>query len=353
MIDVSVRLRRAVRLNDLLLVQRIVRNNPDVLRNPDFDDQSNTSLHLAARAGFLDIVAFLVDAGHESEGISRNTDHDTPLIMAAKAGRVDVGMLLIARFPRAVPYVNLRGMDALMASAQNGTHNLIPLLTGASYPCSPHARDTNGDTALHHAAAAGELKAARALLLAGASPAAQNAFAWTPLAYARTHAAKLYLEELVGELERRREDAARGRREDAARSSLRAKGSSVRLVTAVDEGVVAGVSPGLGLGLVGAGSGNGNGNAAGGGGSGGGAMLRGIKEEEDGIVEAGMPLPPLRPPPLMVRSAGGVNGGSGGSDWSPVESRRPMTPRGMSTEQRHSREWGYGAYGRARAHSGD
>lgn len=56
MINVEIRLRRAIRLNDLVLVRRIVRNNPEVLRNPDFQDKSNTSLHLAAREGFTDIA---------------------------------------------------------------------------------------------------------------------------------------------------------------------------------------------------------------------------------------------------------------------------------------------------------
>ena len=55
-IDVSTRLRRAILLNDLLLTKRIVRNNPKWLLNPDYDDKSNTSLHLASREGFIEIV---------------------------------------------------------------------------------------------------------------------------------------------------------------------------------------------------------------------------------------------------------------------------------------------------------
>ncbi len=55
-IDVPRRLRRAILLNDLSLVQRIVRNNPNYLRNPDYEDKSNTSLHLAAKHGFTQIA---------------------------------------------------------------------------------------------------------------------------------------------------------------------------------------------------------------------------------------------------------------------------------------------------------
>ena len=50
-IDVPRRLRRAILLNDLTLVKRIVRSNPRYLQNPDLEDKGNTSLHLAARNG--------------------------------------------------------------------------------------------------------------------------------------------------------------------------------------------------------------------------------------------------------------------------------------------------------------
>ena len=56
MIEPSIRLRRAIRLNDLILVQRIVRTNPAIIRNPDPADNNHTSLHLAAILGDVDIV---------------------------------------------------------------------------------------------------------------------------------------------------------------------------------------------------------------------------------------------------------------------------------------------------------
>lgn len=37
-------------------MQRIIRNNPDHLRNPDYDEKSNTNLHLAAKHGFTQIA---------------------------------------------------------------------------------------------------------------------------------------------------------------------------------------------------------------------------------------------------------------------------------------------------------
>ena len=49
MTQVDVSLRRAILLNDVALVERILKNNPTSLHNPDFADKSNTSLHLAAQ----------------------------------------------------------------------------------------------------------------------------------------------------------------------------------------------------------------------------------------------------------------------------------------------------------------
>ena len=56
---------------------------------------------------------FLVEAGHEDEGISRNSEWETPLMIAAEARKVEVGALLIDEFPRCVPWFNKMGMDAV------------------------------------------------------------------------------------------------------------------------------------------------------------------------------------------------------------------------------------------------
>lgn len=60
-IDVPRRLRRAILLNDLPLVQRILRNNPNYLRNPDYEEKSNTNLHLAAKLGLTQIAVRCCD----------------------------------------------------------------------------------------------------------------------------------------------------------------------------------------------------------------------------------------------------------------------------------------------------
>ncbi|GAB7347476.1 hypothetical protein MBLNU459_g4388t2 [Dothideomycetes sp. NU459] len=232
MIDPSIRLRRAILLNDVLLVKRIVQSNPTLLQNPDFDDKSNTSLHLAAQSGFEEIVELLLDAGHEDAEICRNADWNTPLMLAARDGRVEVGKMLIERFPRCIPWSNKQGLDALSLSCHNpASSSLIPpMLSHPEYPASPHSRDNQGDTPLHHASASGSLKALRILVSAGADPMAKNAYDWTPLAYSQTVAAEVYFKNLVAEFERRRIESVRDDR-DKKDEALRRKGAGVRLVT--------------------------------------------------------------------------------------------------------------------------
>jgi uncharacterized protein len=54
--DASKRLRKAIRLNDISLVQRLLSDVPGLLQNPDPEDKTNTSLHLAATYGHTEIA---------------------------------------------------------------------------------------------------------------------------------------------------------------------------------------------------------------------------------------------------------------------------------------------------------
>ncbi|KAF2819672.1 ankyrin [Ophiobolus disseminans] len=241
-IDVSRRLRRAILLNDLSLVKRIIQNNPQKLRNPDFEDKSNTSLHIAAKYGFTQIAEFLIEQGHEEEMVSRNNDFETPLMLASAAGKEDMGVTLAKRFPDCIPWQDKAGLDALMLSCKSGagTLHLIPtlILHGPSILTSS---DISGNTALHHASAAGELKALRMLLQFGANPLASNAYSWTPVHYSATPAAEAYFKTLIIEFEKKK---AEGKREMRERERQRTAG--VRLVTDQEGLAIAGLpAPGM------------------------------------------------------------------------------------------------------------
>jgi hypothetical protein len=155
-------------------------------------------------------------------------------MLAAEAKQVEVGKLLIAHFPRCVPWPNKAGMDALMISSRSGALPLLSLLLTSSPPALPTAHDNDGNTALHHASAAGELKALRLLLQYGASPLAQNNYSWTPIAYSSTVAAEAYFKQLVAEFEKRRVEGLKQEREREAATRQQRIGG-VRLVTQ-DEG---------------------------------------------------------------------------------------------------------------------
>lgn len=269
-------------MNDALLVQRIIRNNPTYLPNPDFENKSNTSLHLAASHGFTDIAELLIAAGHDNHETSRNANHDTPLMLAAQNGQFEVGTMLAKRFPRCIPFVNKTGLDALAMAAQHPNSTaLIPiLLQDPLYPASPHARDLDGNTPLHHASASGSLKALRILLAAGASPLAKNNYDWTPLAYSQTVAAEVYFKNLVAEFERRKAEGVK-----MSEERERAKAAGVRLV---DDGGEERRS---------------------------GEAMMGLDEGEDMVI-----------------------GDALKRHWSPVERKRPITPGEGAVPRRH--EWG-------------
>ncbi|PNS21698.1 hypothetical protein CAC42_1552 [Sphaceloma murrayae] len=201
MIEPSQRLRRAIYMKDALLVKRIIQSHPGLLKNPDYNDRSNSSLHLAAELGLADIVEVLLDAGHDDDEISQNTGWNTPLMLAMEKGHVNVGELLVKRCARSIQWTNKRGMDALsIAASVPSSAPLLPvLLSHPEYPASVSHRDKKGNTPLHHASAAGSLKALRLLLEAGAHPGAKNNDDWTPLAFSQTVQAEVYFKQLIAE----------------------------------------------------------------------------------------------------------------------------------------------------------
>jgi hypothetical protein len=163
----------------------------------------------------------------------------------------------------------------LACKSGSGTHHLIPTLI-LHGPSILQNADKDGNTALHHASAAGELKALRLLLQYGANPLANNAFQWTPLHYSATPAAEAYFKTLIIEVEKKK---AEGKREQRERDRQRTAG--VRLVTDQD--------------------------TLGNGGGGEGRVSSERQRARDDAQIAGLPAP--------------------GMEWSPIEQKRKaMTP---------------------------
>lgn len=211
-------------------------------------------------------------------------------MFAAMAGKEETGVYIAKRFPESIPWQNKAGLDAVYRSHQatsaradttqlmlssksgSGTLHLIPTLI-VQDPSILTAHDHLGNTALHHASAAGELKAMRLLLQYGANPLVANIYSWTPVHYSASSAAEAYFKTLIIEFEKKK---AEGRRELQERQKQRSAG--VRLVTDGD-------------------------------------MLVGRKSSESERVRA------------RARDDAGLQGlPAPGMDWSPVEKRRAMTP---------------------------
>ncbi|CRG82901.1 ubiquitin thioesterase protein OTUB1 [Talaromyces islandicus] len=245
-LDVPVRLRRAILQNDVLLVKRIVKNNRRSLENPDFADKSNTSLHLAASRGHVDIVNLLISFGHDSctpiidptgynwaPGIALNTDGSTALHLAAAHSHAACVEALCQHFPHIINWRNHEGQTALMLAAQSSSNNPGVVATNPSATNTrPRAvsteedtatiaalldcgaavgiTDAQGNTALHHASAWGNLKAVRILLAAGASPFVRNRANHTPIEYSVTKQAAQYFQAIIAELGKHRDSGSSG-----------------------------------------------------------------------------------------------------------------------------------------------
>lgn len=226
-IEPSKRLRRAVHNNDALLVRRIVKSHPGLIHNPEHSatDLSNSSLHLAASLGHLQVCKTLVDLGHEVPTPALNDDHQTALMLAAAAGHTEVVLFLAENDATSILRRDIRGRDAIMEASMGGHDTVLQILLtyvpGGAQSAVQNA-DLDGNTALHFASSNGNLLVLRTLLAAGADPEKRNVWSWTAIAYSATVQAEVYLKGLVSEVEKRRRaknEAGEGR-----------KGGAVRLV---------------------------------------------------------------------------------------------------------------------------
>jgi hypothetical protein len=67
---------------------------------------------------------FLIAQGHEAEMVSRNNDLETPLMLAAAAGKEDMGVTLAKRFPECIPWQDKTGLDAVRTPSPLFPHDL-------------------------------------------------------------------------------------------------------------------------------------------------------------------------------------------------------------------------------------
>jgi hypothetical protein len=204
------------------------------------------------------------------------------------------------------------------------------MLLTSPYPSNPALHDIDGNTALHHASAAGELKALRVLLQFGASPLAQNAYSWTPVALSSTPAAEAYFKQLVAEMERHRVESAAAAAAAASQAAAQAA-SLQREREREHERPSMGEAFATPLNMS--------------------ASSRGMPPVNSRTVRIVTDMDDVGP---RAASVAGHFGEVGGYEWSPVTAveRRVMTPVERSTRTPVG-ETGWSSMGRRRAESGE
>ncbi|RCI09453.1 hypothetical protein L249_3730, partial [Ophiocordyceps polyrhachis-furcata BCC 54312] len=208
MLEPSIRMRRAIHAGDVLLVRRILKSHPYLLRNPDASlmGLSNSNLHLAASLGHRDVCETLLLADHEKPCPALNEHHQTALMLAARAGHTEVVHLLCEADRSSILRRDIRGRDAVMEASIGGHDTILQLLLTYA-PGGPNEAvqraDVEGNTALHFASSNSNFLGLRTLLAAGADVERRNVWSWTPAAYSATVQVEVYLKSLVNEVERR------------------------------------------------------------------------------------------------------------------------------------------------------
>ena len=187
----------AIRGGDLAAVQRLVANDKSLLTAKESD--GSTPLHVAARAGNIEIAKLLLDAGADIK--AGDNENSNALHLAAVGGQREMIDFLLARgmdvnsaddngmttilfavgFNHAdlVPYLVSKGAridcrttggtTLMHQAAYRGNLDLIKYLVSEKQPVSP-GRDQWGNTPLIGAAARGRKEAVEYLLASGADP---------------------------------------------------------------------------------------------------------------------------------------------------------------------------------------
>ncbi|KAG1752664.1 ankyrin repeat-containing domain protein [Suillus paluster] len=197
--DATVRLRRAVKENNLFLVKRLIQRTD--MRNPDPGPKRYTSLAWAAAQGHEETFEFLLTAGHDDEELSRDSENNTILMLLADfkppppnpyapgPSQVDLmgaalrmARLYYERYPWILDWSNIQGKTALHMAALKGNEELVRMLCdlGADFDLS----DNKGNTPLHYASSWGHIPIVQLLIERGCQFAARNNDGFTASDYA-------------------------------------------------------------------------------------------------------------------------------------------------------------------------
>ena len=136
----------AAREGDLETLRALVTEDAEVVRATD--DSDRTPLHVAATYGQLQVAAFLLDSGADTD--AREEDGETPLHYAAWRSRLDVGRLLIERGADIEIRNNWGRTPLLIVARETGDVGMAGVLLQAG--AEVNLRDEGGESPLDLAA---------------------------------------------------------------------------------------------------------------------------------------------------------------------------------------------------------
>ncbi|KAI0036807.1 ankyrin repeat-containing domain protein, partial [Vararia minispora EC-137] len=195
--DLSARLRRAVKENNLFLVKRLVQRTD--LRNPDPSPMRYTSLAWAAILGHEETFEFLLNAGHDDQELTKDAENNTILLLLAdikpvrgntytpadseiSGAALRMTRMYFDHFPYTLDWANSSGKTAVHVAALRGKEDLVRMLCdlGADIDLP----DNEGNTPLHHASAWGHIPIVQLLIERGCHHHQKNTAGFTPSDYA-------------------------------------------------------------------------------------------------------------------------------------------------------------------------
>ncbi|KAJ7684043.1 ankyrin repeat-containing domain protein [Mycena rosella] len=201
--DATVRLRRAVKDNNLFIVKRLIQRTD--MRNPDPAPRRYTSLAWSAVLGHEETFEFLMTAGHDDAELSKDSENNTILMLLAdhtpttlpssRPDNVDImgaalrmARLYYDRYPDILDWSNVHGRTALHIAALKGHEELVRMLCdlGADVDLS----DNKGNTPLHYASSWGHIPVVQLLIERGCQYTAKNNEGFSASDYAYSFSTK-------------------------------------------------------------------------------------------------------------------------------------------------------------------
>jgi ankyrin repeat protein len=132
--------------NNLHKVREMLEANGDLLNAKD--REHDTAIMKAARnCNATDVVSFLLEKGANfNDEQYRDTINQTPIIVAAQHGCIDIVRLLIEAGVKDINHKNDQGESALLTAAQEGHKEIVGILLEAG--ADINQPNSDGDTAL-------------------------------------------------------------------------------------------------------------------------------------------------------------------------------------------------------------